>query len=624
MPNIKNNPNSNNNHWISITILTLLILAYFFTAFTIQQTEKELRKELTILGKLAAKSIDTHTFSLLKADMSDLQNIEYIKRKEQLSDMRSSISNSRFFYILGKNNNNKIFFYLDSEPENSKDYSPPGQIYDEVPKEVYDVFTQQKTNAIVGPYSDRWGKWISIFVPIYEKSNNKLIAVLGIDIDASNWNYTIFREAILSISLFFILLIMLFFIVYIIKNRKKIKLQQQVIIDSELRFRILFNNSPDAYFILQEFKIVDCNLSSEVLLQSNKKALLNKNFTDFLSLEYSEDNSNQGTFNSFVKYQDSQDKLKIEMLIKDFTQNELWVEINASKIILENKDSIFISCRDISIRKQIEEEMIELNNQLQISNDFAESNLFEKNLLIEELSATQEQLEIINSEKDKFFSIIAHDLKTPFSGFIGLTQLMVEDSQNMTASQINEYIVSLQKSATSIYKLLENLLDWAKMQRGITAYMPVPTSLISLVINNLELLSHSASKKHINFIENVDKECIVLVDMQMLNTVLRNIISNSIKFTKQNGQIEITSTKIENNYIQISIKDSGIGMNQTLMSKLFKLDERVSRLGTEGEASTGLGLLLCKDFIEKHNGKIWVESQEGIGTTFHFTIPMVG
>lgn len=237
-----------------------------------------------------------------------------------------------------------------------------------------------------------------------------------------------------------------------------------------------------------------------------------------------------------------------------------------------------------------------------------------------QLTIANERLQRINAEKDKFFSIIAHDLRSPFSGFLGLTKIMAEDLLSMPINEIMELSQIMQQSADTMYKLLENLLEWSRMQRGTTAFLPDNYSIRSLVDQNISLLSTTASKKNITLHNDSDEGHTMWCDLPMMNTVLRNLISNALKFTKPGGEVWISSESTEREII-VRVRDNGIGINETILAKLFQLDEVVSRPGTEGEPSTGLGLLLCKDFVERHGGKIWVESQEGAGTTFSVSLP---
>lgn len=250
--------------------------------------------------------------------------------------------------------------------------------------------------------------------------------------------------------------------------------------------------------------------------------------------------------------------------------------------------------------------------------DITEKKQFEK-----EIINKNKELAELNVSKDKFFSIIAHDLKSPFSGFLGLTKIMSDDISSFSVKELRHVSGLMQDSAKNLYALLENLLEWSRMQRGITNFEPEIYSLIQIVNNNIKIQSEVAHQKEIIFTNNVNSELEIFADLPMINGVFRNLLSNAIKFTPRNGRIEIGASKNNDaSYIIVYIKDSGIGMDDYILEGLFNLSTNVSRKGTEEEPSTGLGLMLCKEFIEKHNGVIWAESEEGEGSTFFFSLPV--
>ncbi len=281
------------------------------------------------------------------------------------------------------------------------------------------------------------------------------------------------------------------------------------------------------------------------------------------------------------------------------------------------------SFMDITEVKLKEEEITRANEELRDSNEIIETNLYQKNALIEELSEIKDNLEKINAEKDKFFSIIAHDLKSPFSGFLGLTKMMVDEFQDLSLKDMLTFSHNMRDSAKSLYKLLENLLEWSRIQRGVIEFNPEICFLPFIFKQNLDIQSEVAKQKEIVLVNNIPDHANVMADIPMLNTVIRNLMSNSIKFTPRGGRIEVGVQPEGTNTSEVCvyIKDNGLGMDSNMLGKLFKIDQKVSRPGTENEPSTGLGLLLCKEFIEKQGGKIWVESEEGKGSTFYFTLP---
>lgn len=239
----------------------------------------------------------------------------------------------------------------------------------------------------------------------------------------------------------------------------------------------------------------------------------------------------------------------------------------------------------------------------------------------EELKLKNEELKASNAEKDKFFSIVAHDLRGPMSGFLGLTGIMADEIENLSGEELKEIALTMRTSAVNISRLIENLLEWSKMQRGIIRYEPQPLFLKPLLLRSIELMKDIAAKKEIELKIDIPENVVVTADIHMLETVFRNLLSNAIKFTHKKGLIETTYSKSTNNMAQIEVKDSGIGMSADLISKLFLLTENSNRKGTEGETSTGLGLILCKEFIEKQGGTIKVESEENKGSSIIFTLP---
>ena len=238
-----------------------------------------------------------------------------------------------------------------------------------------------------------------------------------------------------------------------------------------------------------------------------------------------------------------------------------------------------------------------------------------------EVQLKNEELISFNAEKDKFFSIIAHDLRGPFSGFLGLTQIMAEDLPNLTMAQVQDFAVSMSKSATNLYQLLENLLEWSQIQKGSIPFNPAAIQLRSIVDEVLALGLETAKSKEIEISCDIPEGISVFADSHILQTVIRNLTSNAVKFTHKGGKVILSAKATNDKSIEISIKDSGIGLSQKMIENLFRLDVQTGRKGTEGEPSTGLGLLLCKEFVEKHGGTIWVESEVGKGSVFYFIIP---
>jgi signal transduction histidine kinase len=227
----------------------------------------------------------------------------------------------------------------------------------------------------------------------------------------------------------------------------------------------------------------------------------------------------------------------------------------------------------------------------------------------------------LNSTKDKFFSIIAHDLKNPFHSIIGVTKLLLEERDSLTEEDYKNFLEKLHETARNTYSLLENLLQWSRTQTGSIEFYPEIFNIKDLVDRNIQLLQGSLIQKCIKMKVSLDSVIDVNADINMIDTVIRNLLNNAIKFTNENGTIEI-STSVKEKKLVLSVKDSGIGISKANQDKLFRIDSSYSTYGTNNESGSGIGLILCKEFIERHGCKIYIESKEGDGTIISFSLPL--
>ena len=244
----------------------------------------------------------------------------------------------------------------------------------------------------------------------------------------------------------------------------------------------------------------------------------------------------------------------------------------------------------------------------------------EKKRAEEELKLKNEQLEKNNSEKDKFFSIISHDLRSPFHGLMGLTQLLASRATEFSTEEITHFGKILNDSSKNIFGMLENLLQWSKLQRGNLVYMPETLSIDHAVQECVSSVSLKAEQKEITINFTPTGAMLVTADKNMLNTILSNLLTNALKFSHRGGNVNIAVKDRDDSFIELSVRDTGVGIPKEDLINLFKINEKVSNLGTEDEPSSGLGLLLCKEFVETQGGKIWVESERDKGSTFYFTL----
>jgi two-component system sensor histidine kinase/response regulator len=236
------------------------------------------------------------------------------------------------------------------------------------------------------------------------------------------------------------------------------------------------------------------------------------------------------------------------------------------------------------------------------------------------LQTKNAQLEELNASKDKFFAIIAHDLKNPLVGFLSLAKLLEQGTDHREQDEFKGLVGQFRESAQNLLALLENLLLWSRLQRRSIEPFLQEIPIGAFAVQNMKLLAPNAAQKQIRLTNLVQEEIPVAVDVMMIDTVVRNLLSNAIKFTEAGGAVTISATQAEDT-VTVSVSDTGIGIPAEKVPNLFRIDARCQRAGTADEKGTGLGLILCKEFVEKNRGQIWVASEVGKGTTVRFTLP---
>ncbi len=272
------------------------------------------------------------------------------------------------------------------------------------------------------------------------------------------------------------------------------------------------------------------------------------------------------------------------------------------------------------LSEELEQKVEDRTAELESANVLLTRELKERKLAEESLKKSEGQLIELNATKDKFFNIVAHDLKNPFTSLLGSTELLYENIHKMDTENIKMLAQILNDSAKSGYAILLNLLDWSRSQTGLIKFNPVRINLKSLIDENIYDLLLYTTNKSINLNSEVEEDIFIYADENMINTILRNLLSNAVKFTHRYGKVKVSAV-LSADEVTISVKDTGIGISEDNIKKLFRIDTKYTRPGTEKEQGTGLGLKLSKEFVEKMNGSIWVESIENEGSEFIFSIP---
>lgn len=382
------------------------------------------------------------------------------------------------------------------------------------------------------------------------------------------------------------------------------------------------------YYLGETYLKMNLPDSAKKYNEKSYELSVEKKYTELMSdnlFALSEISEKQGNINQALTYykraSDLKDSLFNAEKVSKFTdlQIEYFTEQQKQEnLILKQKNKI----QQITIQKQ---KLLSLGLIvggiliLIILFFIARSRITFKKLSLR-LEKSENELKRINDDKDKFFTIIAHDLKSPFYGLLGITEMLTSEYDNLSTPEVKKMLIMLKQSSANVYALLEGLLQWAKIQTRQMTYTFEKIDIYEVSLKVTELLSALAENKNIEIIHQVEKETFAKADEKSTSAILRNLVSNAIKFTKPGGKVIVNAIQKETE-VEISVTDNGIGMRKSTLDKLFIITEKVSGTGTAQEKGTGLGLILCKEFVQKNNGRIWAETEEGKGTTIRFTLP---
>lgn len=353
------------------------------------------------------------------------------------------------------------------------------------------------------------------------------------------------------------------------------------------KYTSLYDFAPIGYFTLsEEGKILELNLIGSRMLGNARSVLKNIPFGRFIP------NQEVPAFNQFLeKAFKSKTKEAIDIMVMGIGNSPKYAQLTAI-VEEEQEDHCLLTVMDITDRKKAERELEEVVRKLNI----------------------------LNSQKDMFFSIIAHDLKNPFNAIIGYSELMMMEVRKKKYKSVEEFAGIILESSIRAMDLLSNLMQWAKSQTGRIIFDPKRIVLNEVINEVIDMFDQMAIQKDVTIKNEIPNEIEVLADKDMLATIVRNLVSNAVKFTHIGGEVRIY-TKEDPDKLILAVKDNGVGINKHDIEKLFRIDATFSSIGTKNEKGSGLGLILCKEFVEKHGGKIWAETGIGVGSTFFVSFP---
>lgn len=374
---------------------------------------------------------------------------------------------------------------------------------------------------------------------------------------------------------------------------------QKVIRDSEEKFRNITENIDDFLFTYERIG----RISKPVFYTASVEKITGYTYKEFLS--------DSRLMLKIVHPDDfSSVKKKLKTLFRSRLQTAEELEF---RLINTNGNIVWVRCKINLVR----------NDDASIEKIYGLiSDITLRKKAENELKHSAENLMKLNDAKDRFISIISHDLRTPFSSILGFTDLLLNDDE-LTEEEKKQYARYIQESSKSMLALVNSLLDWTRLQTGRIKFEPEKFSAASVVNESVRTFTGSAFQKHIDIVSNVKEESTVFADKSLLLQVFNNLISNAIKFTRPDGQITISANPSEKlRFLQFSVKDNGVGIDELNLKNLFRVETKFTSEGTAGEKGSGLGLSLVKEIIEKHGGDIWVESKKNQGSEFIFTIPV--
>lgn len=387
---------------------------------------------------------------------------------------------------------------------------------------------------------------------------------------------------------------------------------------SEQKFRSVIEHSHDLILIINDkFKITYANEKAIEILQIPSEELIGKNAMSIFEGEGK--TLLEERLSLRQRGLDVPPRYEVSLRLKNGSAID--AEISAFVVKDMNKNTFTVAqIRDVTRLKQIDKEQREFIDKLRDLNQTIAIDAQKLVALNDRIADSEHKLKRAVAAKDKFFSIVAHDLRSPFSGLLGLTKIMSEEYDQLSKEEIIEYSDALHKSSKNLYKLLENLLLWARIQQGSIEYSLEQVNLKDAVAAIVKLASQSAEQKKIEIAVDVDENHRVLTDKQFLDTILRNLLFNAVKYTYEEGKIEIFSEIENDSRVVLSVKDNGVGMDDDYMKMLFNSEKKISMLGTNNEMGSGLGLTLCKELIEKIGGEIWARSKPKEGSVFSISL----
>ncbi len=659
---------------INLIVLVVSILSIVFIVLIISKTDYDLKNDLLIQSRIIYKSLDIQKINLLKGQKSDLESTEYIRLYEQLNSIIKANPKCRYIYLMGKDDNETIFYYL--EVNNSKDDDEiviPGDIYDYATQELVNVFTS-KESMVEGPVSDEWGVWVSAIIPVIY--NDKVIAVLGIDVDASDWRRIVLSRVSYLIITLISFILFINFALRLLKSKDRLlkkteniskyraALTSFVFTDSITKQinHLTFDNLTK--FIAETLKIDQVSFwsfsqdSSELICETSYSLLEEKHaknpsikieeISKYLEILNSESIITYSKHHKKFNFNDLFSNCNFKKDIKSFMDFAVVVEGKLTGIVCLNHQknrlweseeetlthtfsAIFSQQISDIKRREAEIELVQKNLQLRDEmkvREMTEYSLHTMNEKLEsqtiELQIEKEKAEFAAKAKSEFLANMSHEIRTPLNGIIGYTEMILNSEKIDTTHKYAEVILN---QSEHLLGIINDILDQAKIDAGKIELEKIPLNIKNLLelIVSISYIKASDKGLYFNINVNMGQNHYVYGDPLRLRQVLLNLVSNAIKFTDKGGIIVKVENIDEYSYegkefqkIRFSVIDTGIGIPKDRQDSIFEQFSQADTSTTRKYGGTGLGISISAKLIELMGSKIELDSTEGKGSAFSF------
>jgi PAS domain S-box-containing protein len=591
---------------VSILVAAVVVLV-FTSEITGNNRDREMRELLLSHVRVGAAGINPEVVAKLKGSDADIGSADYEELKKRLLAIRRSDRDCRFVYLVALRDNQAIFL-ADSELPSSRDYSPPGEVYHEVSSVLWtSLHTGQE--SVEGPLPDRWGIWVSGFVPILDPKTHRILAVAGMDSDARYWKSSIDHDRYTAMSV--VLLVELLAMAFILIHFREAETVRLIGI-SERRYRQMVEMNPSLMILVnpKSYTIADANSAAAAYYGCTVEELKMMHLWDLEA----------GTREDLLEFfktlnPNSHSSFHRRHRLRSGEVREM--EIRSSPVEMADGLVLFCVMHDVTERMQAE-------NSLRIAKEDAELLNRQLEQAVEQANQLAVEAKVANQAKSEFLATMSHEIRTPLNGIIGLSHLLQDSGLNPRQDQLAEM---LKTSGDALLAVINDVLDFSKIEAGKLDLEELEFNPAKCVQDTLDILFERARAKGLAFTAEIAEgfPSAVIGDPGCLRRVLLNLASNAIKFTERGNviiraRVDASEDSLIGLHFQVS--DTGIGIPRGRMDRLFNPFSQIDSSTTRKYGGSGLGLVISKRLVEKMNGRIWVDSEEGRGTDFGFAIKL--